>query len=294
MENKGETTISFDEIANVISKSSLNRDILLFDSGFPGPRHDIMPIRFDALLLILCKNGEGRINIDLHEYHIRENSLIVIRPNSYISLLETSGKMTLSILVCSKNAIEEMLPRLTDLLPFMMAGQDDSVAHLSANEAKDLNMFLSFIKEKLAGKRTPFLRHKIFCTLQTIFYELFDRTATIEQLKPKTRKEEIMANFIMTVCKNFKENRQVSFYADQLYITPKHLSTVVKEISGKTAGEWIENYVIMEAKILLKTTDLTIQEISTKLNFKNQSFFGKYFRHIVGLSPSQFRTQNSV
>lgn len=102
-----------------------------------------------------------------------------------------------------------------------------------------------------------------------------------------------MAKFILAVSENFRENRQVNYYADRLCITSKHLSSVVKEISGSTAGEWIENYVTMEAKVLLRTTDLTIQQIATKLNFNNQSFFGKYFRHITGMSPTAYRKQNS-
>ena len=63
----------------------------------------------------------------------------------------------------------------------------------------------------------------------------------------------------------------------------------VKEASGRTAGEWIDHYVVMEAKMLLGSTDLTVQEISSKLNFANQSFFGKYFKHNTGLSPTEFR-----
>ena len=70
-----------------------------------------------------------------------------------------------------------------------------------------------------------------------------------------------------------------------LCVTPKHLSATIKETSGRTAGEWIDSYVIIEAKTLLRNTGLTIQEVSAKLNFSNQSFFGKYFKHITGISP---------
>lgn len=130
------------------------------------------------------------------------------------------------------------------------------------------------------------------CLLQAALFELMD----IEQSSHnedvpmrKSRKEEIMARFILTVREHFRTERQVAFYAKQLCITPKHLSAVVKSISGKTAGEWIENYVTMEAKVLLKTTDLPVQEIAVHLNFPNQSFFGKYFKHITGMSPTEFR-----
>lgn len=281
---------TFDEIAARIPKINQDSGIILFETGteFTVPPLN-PPLKFDALLLVLCKSGEGEIGIDLCEYEFRPGSLIVISPKSYLSMFRPRTNTHFSVLVVAKSAIEGMLPKLTDLLPYMIAGKTDCVTNLSPETTDQLSYFYGFIHKKLTGPRTPFRRQKLLCLLQTIFYELFDLDATMEQTKPKTRKEEIMANFIIQVCNNFKQNRQVSFYADRLFITPKHLSSVVKEISGRTAGEWIENYVIMEAKVLLKTTDLTIQEIAARMNFKNQSFFGKYFRHITGVSPTQYR-----
>ena len=91
------------------------------------------------------------------------------------------------------------------------------------------------------------------------------------------------------VADNYKKERSVSFYANKLCLTPKHLSGVVKEVSGKTAGEWIDRLVILEARAMLKTTEMSIQQIAEHLNFANQSFFGKYFKHYVGISPKEYR-----
>lgn len=100
-------------------------------------------------------------------------------------------------------------------------------------------------------------------------------------------------NFIDLLESHFREERAVNFYAERLFVTPKHLSAVLKEISGQTAGEWIDQRVILEAKLLLRTTGMNIQEISTALNFSNQSFFGKYFKHLTGISPREYRTKLS-
>lgn len=134
------------------------------------------------------------------------------------------------------------------------------------------------------------------CIMQAALYEMVDIQQRISDTRNivRTRKEEIMARFLLAVSEHFREQRQVSFYADMLCITPKHLSTVVKEVSGRTAGNWIENYVVMEAKVMLRTTDLPVQEIANRLNFLNQSFFGKYFKHLTGVSPSQFRKQTEL
>ena len=86
-----------------------------------------------------------------------------------------------------------------------------------------------------------------------------------------------------------KQERNVSFYAKQLNITPKYLSSVVKEVSGKTAARWIDESVILEAKTLLKYSGMSIQEIAYHLNFSTQSFFGKYFKQHTGTSPSRYK-----
>jgi AraC-like DNA-binding protein len=95
--------------------------------------------------------------------------------------------------------------------------------------------------------------------------------------------------FLYLVQENFREHRFLDFYAKKLEITAKHLSRTVKNQTGYTAVEWIERYVILEAKVLLKSSNLNIQQISDELNFPSQSFFGKYFKKLTGLSPKEYR-----
>ncbi|WP_288736647.1 helix-turn-helix domain-containing protein, partial [uncultured Parabacteroides sp.] len=95
--------------------------------------------------------------------------------------------------------------------------------------------------------------------------------------------------FMQTVLENYKQERSVAFYADKLCVTAKYLSLISKEVSGQPAGNWIDEYVILEAKTLLKSSQMSIQEIADSLNFANQSFFGKYFKHHTGISPKEYR-----
>ncbi|MDE6371203.1 MAG: helix-turn-helix domain-containing protein, partial [Duncaniella sp.] len=106
----------------------------------------------------------------------------------------------------------------------------------------------------------------------------------------QSRREELLTRFIELLETNFSSQRTVKFYADRLCVTPKHLSAVVKESSGKTASDWIDQRVILEAKQLLRSTGMNVQEISAALNFANQSFFGKYFKHLTGMSPRDYRS----
>ena len=93
----------------------------------------------------------------------------------------------------------------------------------------------------------------------------------------------------MLVQQSFKEERQIDFYATRLGVTPKHLSRMLKQSTGFTAAEWIKNYILLEAKVMLKSSTLTMGQISKQLNFPSQSFFAKFFKKATGMTPKQFR-----
>lgn len=284
--------VTIHQIVRNVNADNLNEDIIVFDHGVSFHMSDIYPLRLDALVIAICTEGVGKIGIDIREYELKKNSLIVIQPKNYIYLSEYSEDFQSSIMACSKHLVQDVLPKLTDILPLLMHNRTEPVTDLTEEEAEGIKTFLKFIRLKLREKKTPFLKQKVHCMLQAALYEMMDinykkNSGKVES--PKSRKEEIMAKFILSVSEDFRTQRQVAYYAHKLFITPKHLSSVVKELSGRTAGDWIENYVIMEAKVLLKTTDMTIQEISVALNFPNQSFFGKYFKHHTGFSPTIYR-----
>lgn len=102
-------------------------------------------------------------------------------------------------------------------------------------------------------------------------------------------KNSVVAKFLELVQTHYREQRLIGFYASKLCITPKYLSKLVKEHTGRSAGEWIESHVILEARAMLQSSDMTIQQIATSLHFPNQSFFGKYFKRATGISPKQYR-----
>ena len=286
-----EKIITIPDIIRQVNNVSYKEDIVVFDSNLNMGSPIGSPLRFDSLLIMLVTQGECTLTIDLREFTVRRNSLIVTQPKNYISVSSQSADCRVRVCVCSRYIVEEVLPVLTDILPLLLHHRIEPVRQLSDSDAEGMDLFYNFLKKKLCAPPTPFLRQKMLCILQGALFELLDIHASELDRRPapKSRKDEIMAKFIVAVSENFRQNRQVSFYAEKLCITPKHLSAVVKEKSGRTAGDWIENYVGMEAKVLLKSTDLTIQEIAMRLNFANQSFFGKYFKHLTGMSPTDYR-----
>ena len=103
--------------------------------------------------------------------------------------------------------------------------------------------------------------------------------------------EDIFAQFIQLVQRNFKRERRVGWYALQMNISPKYLAETIRTVSHKTPNDWINYYVVLEMRVLLKNSTKSIKEITDLLHFPNQSFFGKYFKEHVGMSPSDYRKE---
>ena len=127
----------------------------------------------------------------------------------------------------------------------------------------------------------------LFKTAFYIISEVSNREK--EQLPKQGRCEVIFDDFMHLLEQHCRRERNVSFYAEQLNITPKYFSSAIKQVSGKTAARWIDDAVILEAKTMLKFSGLSIQEIAYRLNFSTQSFFGKYFKQHTGVSPSRYK-----
>lgn len=288
--------ISLKEIAAFANSdmTELSPEILVIDSLKLPQGMSRTPLRIDSLIMLLCTSGEGRVCIDLEKYKVERNTIVSINPRNYVSIEDFSDDLRFTVLVCTHRVVEEVLPKLTALLPLVIHNRHQPAKKITDEEAERLMKYVMLIKEHMDNPPTQFRAPKVYCLLQATLFELMEISCQQNESKriSSSRKEEIMVKFILCVLENFTRHRQVNYYANKLCITSKHLSAVVKETSGHTAGEWIENHVVREAKMLLRTTDLTIQEISTRLNFANQSFFGKYFKHLTGVSPSEFRQQN--
>ena len=137
--------------------------------------------------------------------------------------------------------------------------------------------------------RSEIVKHQML----SILYYLYDTSSLMSNYislnQPFGHKEECVNKFMNLAENNYKTQRQVGFYADNLNLTPKYLSQIIKTATGKSVNDWIEEYVMLEAKALLKSTKMTIQQISDELNFPSQSFFGKYFKRLEGVSPKVYR-----
>ena len=264
----------------------------------PNDKHPIhrYPIRFDGLYIGLREKGKARFSINLKEFEVGQNDLVICSPDDLVQATLHEDVHLVQSMIVSSHFLKEMYISLNSFMPFFAARKDQPVFHLTDDEIKEIKSFFIGIKNAVEGNDyfridiTKRLLAAYLYKLGSIIYRHLPELQE-EAAKPLKREEILFKEFIRLVSEHHRKERRVDFYAERLFLSPKHFSTVIKKVSGKTAGQWIDEYVILEAKTLLKYSAMSIQEVAYYMNFPNPSFFGKYFRHHTGMSPSEYKTQ---
>ena len=255
-----------------------------------------LPWKLGRPLFAMCLQGSATVKVNLQEYKISSNELVTLMPDAIVHGYSFSDDFKGVMVLVSKSVAEDLLPDITSVLPILMDFRQSPVIKLMPDEAKSLYDFYNFIWEKLPKVYGDYGKHELNGLLLSIFYEVlsvYKERFAYDKFK-RTRNEETFYKFYSLIEKEYCKERSVVHYADRLCISPKHLSMVVKKVSGRTASDWIDDYVILQAKQMLRSSSLTIQEVSRELNFSNQSFFGKYFKKHVGMSPSEYRAKGQM
>ena len=247
------------------------------------------PKKLELAVILLCIKGELSIKINLEEYNVTSPSLVTIMPGQIIEFMDASEPIELYAIALSRRFIDMI--NIPGWQQQYMTMYNNPIHTLSTQELRALYIFYTMLYSAAANTENPF-RLQVIENLIRVFYyggvSSFPRTN-----KSATSTNTIVQRFMELVQEHYTQHRLISFYADKLCITPKYLSKLVKENTGLAASDWIERHVILEARAMLQSSEMTIQQIASALNFPNQSFFGKYFKRATGLSPKQYRENRS-
>lgn len=279
------------KIEGTIHAVKFDDDIILFDN-IDSVVVNYSPFRLVRPVFGLCLNGSAKIKVNLQEYEVPKNGLLTLTSDSYVHEYSHSDDFEGVFLVVSNRFVDQLMPNLTKVLPVIIDFKRMPISVLTEEEATSIREFHKFIWKKIEELRGEFVPQELGCLVRALFYEVVSiyRRKFLHRTTRRSRNEETFYKFFSLLESEFNEHRTVCYYAERLCITPKHLTSVVRMVSGKSAGAWIDEYVILSAKHLLRSTSLTIQEVSRELNFPNQSFFGKFFKKHVGMTPSQYRS----
>lgn len=251
------------------------------------------PIKLGALAISLCLYGDLTVEINMIEHHVSAGNLVITLPEDILQHNEMSDHIKGLFIIVSQRFIEEAFPQIEDILPVFLHIQRHPCLNLSAQECVRIQGFYNFFVQHLEDN-SPYRDKIIRSILQSMIYYIAGVVNLDKDNHKRERKEELFSQFIRLIIKNYKKNKKLDFYAQQLFISPKYLSDIVKKISGRSAHDWIDRYILLAAKVLLRTSDKTIAQIADELNFPNNSFFSKYFKKHCGITPKEYRGRNGL
>ena len=248
------------------------------------------PVRLKCEIFVLCMDGAIEASINLTKIKIKANDVITLTPGSIFQIDHIEGDLKIYFLGFSASYLDQK-ENSRILVDAMYQTLGRPVLSLTPNGAKLLEEYFNLIIHTyLHFEESSILKNiapNIFADVHTVISMLYNKNTNEKVTMSKS--EQICRSFTQLVLQHYSQNRNVSWYAEKLGITHAYLCTTVKQAIGKTCVDVISSMVIMDAKSQLKSTDLTIQQISDSLNFANMSFFGKYFKRHVGMSPLEYR-----
>ena len=255
------------------------------------------PSRLDAFIIGVGTEGETSLTSNLQEFRLKKNSLFIFNPKDILQV-QSNDRFKAHLIVITPDFLKRINIDTKRMMPLFLQFGSLPCMELTHAESQSLRSFISMVEQELKGPETDFSSEIIGGLIAATIYKVGDILTHYLTEHPEVdspmhnRAEEYFKQFTELLGEHYKHERSVGFYARQLCITPKYLTTLIKRISGKSVSEWIDSYVILEAKTLLKYSNMSVQEIAYYLNFPNQSFFGSYFKRNAGMSPSQYKAKS--
>lgn len=253
-------------------------------------------IQVDRAGMFLCFEGSTAISLDGMEYSLSANSMVVYFPYSQLHIISKSADLRGIIVSIDLDESQQIISKVSDFDKVLLIKQTPLV-RLSREQTVHIKELIeAFVYHYEAGQDDDSATEGIN-KLQT---EMLRDCVALEIIKcysplvsggqqSKKRHDEILRKFIFLLYDNYQREHSVTFYASKLCITTRYFSSVVHERSGRTPTQWINNALLAESKKLLCETYMSIKEISERLNFPNQSYFGKWFKNLAGCGPLDFR-----
>lgn len=236
-------------------------------------------------------NGSGIFTVNLETYKVEKGAVLTIPPEAIKQWKERTEDLKTVTIFFNKAFFtsHHLNHHMLDDFPFFKLDAQH-ICNFSLSQIEGLSKTLFAVKDKLDSAHI--YKNQIVANLLAVaFYEYaaIYQNSLVQDSKNKTRAKQIIAEFKYLTNQHFTKQRNVTFYAEKLAITPKHLTETVKKETGKSAGEWIDEMVLLEAKVLLQDEKLNIAQVADLLNFTDPSTFGKFFKNLAGVSPLAFK-----
>lgn len=248
------------------------------------------PCKINHALLFFCTSGTAEISILLNKFTVRQHTMTTLFPNSILTLNQASGDFRVTYISFVKSLFDEAVFRLDP--PFFRLVKDNPCYTHNPPEAEIIHNIIGLVKLIYADKNNIHRDIIIKNQLQNFFLNMYDKTRhafTSIQRNGYNRTEDIFHKFMTSIHAHCLKQKDVAFYAGELCISPRYLSAITRQVAGESAKTIIDHRIILEIKVMLRSTEMTVQEITNRLDFPNQSYLGRYFKKHTGESPVEYR-----
>ena len=279
------------------------RRILLTSDTFQILKEGQIISTFNKCGIFYCQRGSVEVSLEGCHYHIKPGDVYIYMASTLVHLLHKSEDAEGIMVEVDFYYILPIVNKVINVESQLFMRKNPCVS-LSGEQCAHFEYLLNNLWDRINAEdcqkenvQYQHLKLELIKSMgQTICYEILNMYFTNQPLQPlqQGKKDVVFQNFMLSLFRFYRKERDVSFYARMQHITPRYFSAIIKEKTGDSALQWIVRMVITEAKQLLEESDLSIKEIADQLNFPTQSFFGKYFKQYVGVSPKEYRNNSAT
>jgi len=252
------------------------------------------PTQLDMVFVAVCIQGEFTFDMDGHEYTIGKDDIFIGHPNAIYDNFEMSKDLDCKLLCITKSLMMSMLYPNQPLWNKSLFLDKHNMLHLSPIDTQLRTHLFALLMFNIEEKTGAFQKEMIHAIVRVLLYGIsraMTQQLQVESSHETNQRKILFDNFITLLSSSEIKKKPLAYYADKLCVSPRYLTMVCRDVSKKTAYDWISEYVQNDVRYYLLHSNLTIKEIAMKLGFCNLSFFGKYVRENFGVSPSEYRKQ---
>ena len=273
---------------------------ILREPFIAGTDENLSPVmhhlwKLEGGAIYFCRKGWAHATIDLKDYEIVKNTQVVLLPGTIIRINGCSSDFTASFFGFPKEMFMEACMRFEPI--FFRFIKEQPCYVLPQENTGAINGLIRATTAIYNDRENRFRNQIAKNHLQSFMLDIYDKCYRYfgkHKIEGGTRQDEIFKSFVSLVHEHCASQREVSFYADKLCISTKYLTGICKAVTGDSAKKIIDDFAILEIKVLLQSTELTVQEIADRLGFPDQSYLGRYFKRHEGMSPKEYQSKYSM
>lgn len=252
-------------------------------------------IKLPVHMIILSSQGQMQMQINSRTVMLHSNEILMCPANAILSEMMFSSDFECKICALTDKVLQDSLRSNVNLWNNALYIKKVNLLKIKSESVAFMHHILEILRYLMKEKDTPYRKEKIQNGIGIILLSLcgllYQELGEEDFNTNTSRKEVIFQRFLQKISANNIKRKSVDIYAEELHITPKYLTLICKQISGKTALDWIEEYVMEDARFYLRSTEHSVKEVANILGFPNISFFGKYIKRNTGMSPRKYRKQ---